>query len=87
MFANRGFFAAFILVFAALLAGCMSPDTAQRALAGAGYTKVVLTGYRFLGCGDGDLNRTGFEAVGPSGQHVTGVVCSGVFKGATIRLD
>jgi hypothetical protein len=70
-----------------LLTGCTSANTAQRALSGAGYTKVSLTGYRFFGCGEEDLYRDGFEAVGPTGQKVTGVVCGGILKGSTIRLD
>jgi hypothetical protein len=89
---HRWFFMAAAIIVAvylvpAFLVGCTSPDTAQRTLSGSGYTKVVLTGYRFLGCGEDDLYHDGFEAVGPSGQRVTGVVCRGPFKGSTIRLD
>ncbi len=78
-----------ILILFLLLSfvGCTNNHTAQRALAGAGYTKVTLTGYRFFGCGEDDFYHDGFEAVGPSGQKVAGVVCSGILKGATVRLD
>lgn len=71
----------------AALAGCSSSDEATRALAGAGYKNITTTGYRFFGCDEKDEWHTGFEAVGPTGQRVSGVVCSGVLKGATIRTD
>jgi hypothetical protein len=79
---------ALILVGLALAcASCTAPDSATRALTGAGYKNVVLTGYRFTGCGEGDTFHTGFQAQGPTGQAVSGVVCSGILKGSTIRLD
>lgn len=78
--------AAAILV-ATTLSGCVSEDEATNALSGAGYTNITTTGYRFAGCGQNDLFHTGFEATGPTGQRVSGVVCSGLFKGATIRFD
>lgn len=71
----------------AVLAGCSSADEATRALTGAGYKNITTTGYRLFGCDENDGWHTGFEATGPSGQRVTGVVCSGVLKGATIRTD
>lgn len=67
--------------------GCTSADEAHRALAGAGYKDVTITGYRFFLCDEKDTWSTGFEATGPSGQKVSGAVCSGIMKGATIRLD
>lgn len=67
--------------------GCTSADEAHRALAGAGYKNVTITGYRFFLCDKNDSWSTGFEATGPSGQRVSGAVCSGVLKGATIRTD
>jgi len=74
-------------LIAALSAGCTSSGDATRALQGAGYTNIELTGYRFFGCGEDDTFHTGFQAVGPTGQRVSGVVCSGVLKGATVRID
>ena len=52
-----------------------------------GFTRVSITGYRFFGCGEDDVFRTGFEAMAPNGERVTGVVCSGWLKGYTLRLD
>lgn len=69
------------------LAACTDNDTATRALQGAGYTDIQLTGYRVTGCSDSDDFATGFEAKGPTGVRVTGVVCSGWLKGATVRTD
>ena len=78
-----------VLVVAATVSicGCTSGDTATRALHGAGYKDVEITGYRVFGCSEDDNFHTGFEATGSSGQRVSGVVCSGFFKGATIRTD
>jgi len=71
----------------ALLGGCTDASTAQRVLHQQGYTNVVITGYRpFLGS-QGDTYVTGFEATAPNGTRVTGAVCSGFLKGATIRFD
>jgi len=76
-----------IVSITALIVGCSSGDEASRALNSAGYKQITITGYRFFGCGKDDRWHTGFEAVGQNGQRVSGVVCSDVFKGATIRLD
>lgn len=76
-----------IFAIAILLCGCTAEDTATRALKGAGYTDIQTTGYRVFGCAKSDEFHTGFEAKGPSGQRVSGVVCSGFLKGATVRTD
>ena len=79
-----------LIAFAALalLAACSNQDQSQRALVGAGYTDIHFTGYRFTGCSKDDTYSDGFEAKGPTGHKVTGVVCAGMlFKGATIRVD
>lgn len=78
----------FLLTLVAVaLVGCTDSDVAHKSLAGAGYTDIEITGYAFFGCSDDDAFRTGFNAKGLNGQPVEGVVCSGWFKGATIRLD
>lgn len=76
-----------IVAFSVALFGCTNADHATRALAGAGYKDIEITGYRVFGCSDDDAFHAGFQAIGPNGQQVTGVVCSGLFKGATIRTD
>lgn len=77
----------FLAVTLLALTACTDTDTATRALQGAGYTDIQLTGYRWTGCSDSDDFATGFEAEGPTGVRVTGVVCSGWLKGATVRTD
>ena len=70
------------------LAGCTNPAHATRTLNGAGYTAIKMDGYGWLNCSKDDFYRDRFTAVGPTGQPVSGVVCSGLFfKSATIRLD
>lgn len=78
-------------VLTALLAlsavACSDEDAAGRALNAAGYTNINIHGWAFLGCSEDDTFRTSFSATGPTGIRVNGVVCSGFFKGSTIRLD
>lgn len=78
-----------IMAFAFIaLSGCTDAPEAQRTLKGMGFTDIETTGYRFIGCShDGDAWKTGFVATGPTGSRVSGVVCSGAFKGATVRFD
>lgn len=71
-----------------MLAACTNPDQATRILQDAGYSEVKLTGYRLMACSKDDTYADGFEAKGPTGRKVTGVVCAGLFfKASTIRLD
>ena len=71
----------------ACLTACSDNSGAQRTLQQSGYTEITTTGYALFGCSDDDTYHTGFKAKGPSGVPVQGVVCGGVFKGNTIRLD
>lgn len=77
----------FLLVAILMLSACTAPDTATNALIGAGYTNIKLTGYSFFSCAEEDTFATGFIATGPTGKEVKGTVCSGILKGATIRID
>lgn len=69
------------------LSACSSSTDATKALQGAGYTEIQTDGYSFFGCGQDDSFKTKFTAKGPTGVKVEGVVCSGWFKGSTIRTD
>ncbi|QXN67455.1 hypothetical protein [Stenotrophomonas phage BUCT608] len=60
---------------------------AEEVLEANGYTDIELTGYAMFSCSDDDTFKTGFRAKSPAGQQVKGAVCSGWFKGATIRLN
>jgi hypothetical protein len=65
-------------------------DGTVRVVEGHGFKNVKATGYGWFSCGIGeqaDLWRTRFTAVNQNGQDVSGVVCAGLFKGGTMRLD
>ncbi len=79
-----------LLAIAALsfAAACSDAKTAARALDDAGYTDIETLGWSlFAGCGRDDMFTTRFRAKSMKGKTVTGVVCNGWFKGATIRTD
>lgn len=76
-----------VLLAALMLAGCTDADGARKALNGAGYTDIQVGGYDVFACGQDDQYSTEFKAKGPTGKPVQGVVCSGVFKGSTIRTN
>lgn len=76
-----------VVILMCLLAGCTSSNEANRVLSQMGYKDIEYTGYSFFSCSNDDTFKTGFRATSPSGQKVEGVVCSGLLKGATIRLN
>jgi hypothetical protein len=69
------------------LSGCSDSQKAARALHSAGYSEINAGGYSFFGCGKEDTYSTMFTAKGPTGVQVSGVVCSGIFKSSTIRIN
>lgn len=70
------------------LAGCgVDPGKAKRILEGQGMTDVVIGGYAFWGCSDKDTFKSSFTAKDIKGQPVSGVICSGMLKGYTVRFD
>ena len=76
------------IALAILIAGCTDEDGARRAVEAMGFKNVKTTGYSMFSCGRDDGYATGFEAVSADGtRRVTGTVCSGWFKGATVRFD
>lgn len=75
------------VVLLGLLYGCTSSSNADRILKSSGYTDIQLNGYAFFGCSKNDLFHDSFTAKSVNGTVVSGVVCSGIFKGSTIRLD
>lgn len=78
----------FSLAVIASLASCtVDTGTATRALGAMGITNIKLEGYAFFGCSEDDTFRSRFSGTGPHGQPVSGVVCSALFKGATVRFD
>lgn len=78
-----------IVALAAIaLSGCgVNEVKGKRALESQGYTNVKIEGFSFFGCGEKDTFRSAFSATGTNGAKVTGVLCSGMFKGITVRMD
>ena len=70
-----------------LITGCSDAEEAERALDNLGMANVETTGYSLFGCDDKDTWRTGFRDTNVNDRTVTGTVCSGLFKGATVRFD
>jgi len=74
--------------FGGVPAACTHPKRTTKTLEAAGYRSVEITGWRPFMKSDSDWFSTGFRAIGPNGQEVTGAVTGGlVFKGNTIRTD
>ena len=72
----------------ALLVGCSDADVATKALRGAGYSDIRITGHSWFACSKDDTFATGFTAKGPTGVSVKGAVCSSMLiKNATIRTN
>jgi hypothetical protein len=77
-----------VLAVAAALSSCgVDQGSATRSLNAMGITNVKLGGYAIFGCGEKDTFRSTFTGIGANGQPVEGVVCSGMFKGVTVRFD
>lgn len=84
-FGGLGILVAFLLVLIGL--GTPTEGDLVRRLQDAGYSEAQITGVRVLACAEDDLYRYGFHAVGPSQKPVTGAICLGALKAATIRID
>ncbi|OWP84357.1 hypothetical protein BWK59_05760 [Flavobacterium davisii] len=59
----------------------------KKQLENQGYKDIVNTGYNAFCCDENDSFSTGFKAKDKNGNEVKGCVCSGVFKGITIRFE
>lgn len=66
---------------------CTNQKGAVKVLEDQGYTNIKFTGYRYWICGEDYTFTTGFEANSVIGKPVTGAVCEGFMKGASIKLD
>lgn len=92
-FIDWGYMVVMILLIIAIFASGLifsksfKGEDAVRVLQAEGYTNIELTGYRWFTCGEDDTFSNGFKATGKNGTTITGCVCSGFFKGNTIRLD
>lgn len=76
-----------ILAILLALTGCRDEETARRVLAANGFREIALPEETpWFGCSKDDSFWTPFRAISIGGQPVSGVVCSGWGKGATIRF-
>lgn len=77
-----------VIVMVLFLTACTNSSDAEKALHGAGYKDIQITGYSWFSCSKDDTYSTGFTATGPTGVKVQGTVCSGMlFKNSTIRFN
>lgn len=80
-----------IVVLSALFSGgCTDEETSYRVLADEGYTDIQLDGYSFFGCSEDDTYRTNFTATRETHngiREVSGVVCCGLWKACTVRVN
>ena len=77
-----------ILAVGLTCTACSDPKAAYRALDSMGFSEIETLGWTFFsGCGKDDSFATRFQAKNPNGKIVTGVVCNGWLKGATVRFD
>ena len=67
--------------------GCTDAPKARSVLNSQGFKEVNITGYNFMACSKDDFYSTGFTATTSAGTRVSGTVCTGLFKGSTIRFD
>lgn len=76
----------FLVLALLYLTACTSEDDVRKYAELEGWESYQVTGYRWFGCSKDDVYHTGFVAV-KNGKRITGVICSGWLKGATLRLD
>jgi hypothetical protein len=73
-----------------VLTGCSDAPKTISVLSSQGYTDIDVLGFTWrsaVACSEDDQFRTSFTATSPAGKLVSGTVCSGWLKGATIRFD
>lgn len=78
----------FISIAVIALNSCTNEKSARKALLDSGYHPIEVGGYGWFDGSKDDVFKTRFKAYSPdSSRIVTGTVCSGWFKGSTVRLD
>lgn len=80
-----------IALIALTLCSCSDSDGATRYLENMGFKDIETQGWSWFDCssdGKNDFWKTEFTAVSSAtGAKVEGVVCEGLFKGKTHRID
>lgn len=75
-----------VVLFLGLVA-CSDPEGARKALLDDGIEPTEVGGYGWWSCDKNDTFSTRFTGKRANGRVVSGTVCSGWFKGHTIRYD
>lgn len=68
------------------LCACTSQNTAYQAADNLGFKQINVGFTSIFGCGKHEFFGRSFTAININGKPVSGVVCSGLFKGATVRF-
>jgi hypothetical protein len=71
---------------ALLLTSCTSEKDVAKYAEMEGWDSYEVIGYSFFGCDEKDAFHTEFKAI-KNKREFTGIICSGLFKGATLRLN
>lgn len=75
-----------LIILALLLSACTRESDVEKYAKIEGWQSYQTTGYGWFACGKDDVFATSFKAI-KNGQEISGTVCSGWFKGKTLRLD
>ncbi len=76
-----------VVVALLLLTGCSAdPEKVKYFLEADGCSETIVGGWTLTGCSDKDAFKNSFSCI-KNGKSVNGVVCSGWFKGYTIRYQ
>jgi hypothetical protein len=82
-----------IVVLLSIMIGCntltVRPQLATRILTENNFTEITIKPWGIQNafvCSEDDIFRARFSAKNISGKVVDGVVCSGFFKGSTVRV-
>ena len=68
--------------------GCVDQEGAVKVLKVEGYSSIQTSPeHRWFGCGYGDFWHTEFSAKGPTQEPARGVICHGLSKASTLRID
>lgn len=77
----------FIVVAVIGLSACTDVEGARKTIKDYGMSPVKVEGYSLFGCGQGDFYHTKFTAMNTQGREVSGIICKGLFKNSTMRLN
>lgn len=70
-----------------LFMSCPNGPQAREFLEAEGYADIEVIGANRWSCGERDISATGFRGTTAAGARVQGVVCCGLVKACTVRLD